>query len=183
LFYAPMSMGTDSQWIEAVTSPDGNTWSSRIPVTNTGYGTTYWRDMSPEVFQCSDGLVVFYTSEQSIDGNSRADGNIRMRNVSQKALEWKFDGVVLEPDQTITIEFDANVVECGEDVNLQSTYAQSMETGALVYDRDNSRVNALPAPTPVPVPAMTPTGIMLLVGLLGVIGMRVIMRQRRSSYK
>ncbi|MEA1945012.1 MAG: sialidase family protein [Euryarchaeota archaeon] len=180
LFYAPMIMGTDSQWIEAVTSLDGNTWSSRIPVTNPDYETRLWRDMSPEVFQCSDGLLVFYTSEQSIDGNGRADGNIRMRKVSRKALEWTFDDVVLKPDQTITIEFDANVVNSGEDVNLQSAYAQSVETGALVYGCDNSRVNALPAPTPppAPVPVMTSIGIMVLVGLLGVIGIRVIMRRR-----
>ena len=182
LFYTPMSMGTDSQWIEAVTSPDGNTWSSRIPVTDPGYGIRPWRDMSPEVFQVSDsdGLLVFYTSEQSVDGNSRADGNIWMRKVNRKALEWKFNNVVLEPDQTITIEFNANVVNSGEGVNLQSAYAQSAETGALVCGCDNSSVHALPAPVPppAPVPVMTPIGIMVLAGLLGVIGMRVIMRRR-----
>ena len=184
LFYAPWNQGTDSQWIEAVTSPDGNTWSSRIPVTEWDYGT-YWRDMFPEVFQGSDGLIVFYTSEQGIDGNNRIDGNIRMRKVSQKALEWKFDDVVLEPDQTITIEFDAYVAECGEDVNMQSAYARCVETGAMVYDCDNSEVNARsdPAPPyapipPAPVPTTTPIGIMVLVGLLGVIGARVIRKRR-----
>ncbi|MCD6145623.1 MAG: hypothetical protein J7J03_04400, partial [Methanosarcinales archaeon] len=147
-----------------------------------GYGIRSWRDMSPEVFQVSDsdGLLVFYTSEQSVDGNSRADGNIWMRKVNRKALEWKFNDVVLEPDQTITIEFNANVVNSGEDVNLQSAYAQSAETGALVCGCDNSSVHALPAPVPppAPVPVMTPIGIMVLAGLLGVIGMRVIMRRR-----
>jgi hypothetical protein len=124
--------------------------------------------------------MVFYASEQGIDGNNRIDGNIWMRKVSQEALEWKFDDVVLEPDQTITIEFDAYVTECGEDINMQSAYARCVETGAMVYDCDNSEVNALPAPTPAPapVPATTPIGIMVLVGLLGVIGARVITRRR-----
>jgi archaellum component FlaF (FlaF/FlaG flagellin family) len=50
---------------------------------------------------------------------------------------WKFPDLVLVPCQTITIEFDAEVVKCGVDVNTQRVTAVcAEEPGLLVSDED-----------------------------------------------
>jgi hypothetical protein len=57
---------------------------------------------------------------------------------------WKFPDLVLEPCETITIEFDAHVVQYGEDWNKQNATAEGC--GEPVYDEDYAYVNVLPKP-------------------------------------
>jgi hypothetical protein len=76
----PGAGGTNSRWLELVSSSDGVNWAGRVQLTSGGYGATYWWDMWPEAAQDSAGnMIVFYTSESSADGTSIIDGNIWMR--------------------------------------------------------------------------------------------------------
>lgn len=88
LFYAPWESIDNSQWIEFKTSTNINTWSEPIGLTSGGYGSNYWWDMWPEVSEGSD-IMIFFTSEQSSNGNDRIDGNIWMFRLKDriKALE------------------------------------------------------------------------------------------------
>jgi uncharacterized repeat protein (TIGR01451 family) len=51
-------------------------------------------------------------------------------------LWWEFWDLVLEPCESITIEFDARVVKCGIDENVQSASALCMETAEFFVDED-----------------------------------------------
>ena len=82
LFWAPWDSATDSQWLEAVYSPDGVTWSSSIHVTSGGYDGNYWWDMWPEAYITSDGdMLLFYTSEVASGSYVKGDGNIWMYKI------------------------------------------------------------------------------------------------------
>lgn len=84
LFYAPWDIGTDSQWIEYITSLDGGaSWSTATQLTSGGYDTTYWWDMWPEPFEDDNGNIqLLYSSERDGAGTNRIDGNIWLIQVT-----------------------------------------------------------------------------------------------------
>jgi uncharacterized repeat protein (TIGR01451 family) len=61
-------------------------------------------------------------------------------------LEWLFPDLVLLHCETLTIEFDARVVKCGVDTNIQYAEAVSPECGAIVDDEDTATVNVRGVP-------------------------------------
>ncbi|MEA3325439.1 MAG: GEVED domain-containing protein, partial [Euryarchaeota archaeon] len=62
--------------------------------------------------------------------------------VGINSVAWEFPGQVLEPCQTITIEFDAEVVECGIDENIVRVKAVCVDMGVSVTDKDTATVMA-----------------------------------------
>ena len=62
--------------------------------------------------------------------------------------EWLIDdwlpGLVLEPCQNVTIEFDAHVVDYGEDCNVQNAKAFCAEADKWVSDEDMACINVPP---------------------------------------
>jgi uncharacterized repeat protein (TIGR01451 family) len=61
-------------------------------------------------------------------------------------LQWLFPDLVLLPCETITIEFDAHVITCGVDVNIQEVNAECVETGDEVFGADTATVNVPSVP-------------------------------------
>jgi beta propeller repeat protein len=59
--------------------------------------------------------------------------------VKDKELTWLFEGP-LNPNETITIKYNARVVNCGECENAQKVEAVCEMTGAEVYDEDRAKV-------------------------------------------
>lgn len=60
---------------------------------------------------------------------------------------WKFPDLVLNPCETITIEFDAHVVKCGVDENIQKATATWGVDGIIVSDEDSATVIVQPKPS------------------------------------
>jgi len=90
IFWAPWNSGTNSQWIESLTSSDsGATWSSGTYVTNGGYGSTYWWDMWPDALVDGSNVYLFYGSEKG----SRIDGNIFMYKVDWNLTKDHFEAI------------------------------------------------------------------------------------------
>jgi len=132
IFWAPWDSGTNSQWIEVLTSDDGgNTWSSTKRVTNGGYDTTYWWDMWPDVLVDGSNLYLFYASERG----SRIDGNILMYKV-----DWN-----LANDHYDAIRPAITTANTNDHINVDSgTYT---ETGQIVISKDLSIFGAGPTNT------------------------------------
>jgi uncharacterized repeat protein (TIGR01451 family) len=59
--------------------------------------------------------------------------------VNDKELTWLFDGP-LNPNETITISYNARVVNCGEDENVQRVEAVCEKTGQAVLAEDRAIV-------------------------------------------
>jgi uncharacterized repeat protein (TIGR01451 family) len=59
--------------------------------------------------------------------------------INNKELQWFFEGP-LNPCETITIKYNARVVNCGEDINVQTVKAVCEETGKAVYAEDRATV-------------------------------------------
>ena len=59
---------------------------------------------------------------------------------SPKEFTWKFPDWILNPCETITIEFNAEVVKCGIDKNVQKVKAACVDTGEVVSDSDTATV-------------------------------------------
>jgi hypothetical protein len=59
--------------------------------------------------------------------------------VNDKELTWFFESP-LNPNETITIKYNARVVSCGEDENVQRVEAVCEKTGTEVYDEDRATV-------------------------------------------
>jgi uncharacterized repeat protein (TIGR01451 family) len=96
-------------------------------------------------------------------------------------IVWEFSDT-LEPCDSITIEFDAYMIKAETGVNIQNATAWCEKAEIWVSDEDTATVVCVssvpPASDPAPVPALTPIGIAVLVGLLGIIGACLIMRRR-----
>ena len=56
---------------------------------------------------------------------------------------WQFPNFVLMPSQSLTIEFDANVIQCSEGENVQRVKAWCEKTGKHVDDEDHAEVTVL----------------------------------------
>ena len=67
--------------------------------------------------------------------------------VSPNEFMWEFPEWVIEPCETITIEFDAHVVKCGVDENIQKATAFYGVDGGLVSDEDSATVIVQPKPS------------------------------------
>ena len=59
--------------------------------------------------------------------------------VNDKELTWLFDGP-LNPNETITIKYNARLVNCGKGENVQSVEAVCEKTGKEVYAEDRATV-------------------------------------------
>ena len=96
-----------------------------------------------------------------------------------RTVRWEFPDLTLESCDSITIEFNASVIDCVESVNRVNATAWCGDTNTWVSDEDTATVvcTPTPPPAPVPVPTMSPIGTALLICVLGLIGAGVITRR------
>ena len=121
------------EWVDAITADVGDTVRFQLTIHNDG--------------TCCD-LTDIVVADILSESLKYAD-NAMVNGVPEEptfmgitSVVWEFPGWVLEPCQTITIEFDAEVVECGIDENIVKVEAVCMDTGVFVTDEDTATVMA-----------------------------------------
>ena len=131
IFWAPWDSGTNSQWIESLTSSDsGTTWSSSKHVTNGGYGTTYWWDMWPDALVDGSNLYLFYGSEK---GTGIIDGNIFMYKVDWNLANDHFEAIQTSINAAVsgdTIKVAAGTYN--EAINVDRSLILIGQSGAII---------------------------------------------------
>jgi hypothetical protein len=131
-----------------------------IEVNKTVWDGTAWVELIPDAeicetyrFRCEvhnngtccnlTNIAVTDTLSDSLEyaNNATVDGVPREPDwIAGNQFGWDFTGP-LAPCQTIVIEFDAHVIDYGEDCNVQNATAWCDETGEWVSDEDDACIN------------------------------------------
>ena len=130
---------TAGEWVDAITAELNETVRFRCVVHNNGTCCNLTDIAVTDIM--SDSLE--YRNNATVDGVAQEP-----TAVSENEYKWEFAGP-LAPCEAITIEFDACVIECGNDRNTQNATAWCEETGTWVSDEDTVWVNCTPPGTPV----------------------------------
>ena len=130
---------TAGEWVKETTAELNDTVRFRCVVHNNGTCCNLTNITVTDIL--SDSLE--YRDNATVDGVAAEP-----TAVSENEYKWEFAGP-LAPCEAITIEFDARVIECGNDRNTQNATAWCEEIGAWVYDEDTVWVNCTPPGTPV----------------------------------
>jgi uncharacterized repeat protein (TIGR01451 family) len=125
------------EWVENITAGLGDTVRFRCTVHNNGTCCDLTRIVASDIL--SESLE--YANRATVNGEPWEPVQ-----VSPIEFTWEFPGWVLKPSQSIVIEFDAVVVGCGEDVNLQRAQAVCVDTGEVVRDSDTATVTGADLP-------------------------------------
>ena len=91
---------------------------------------------------------------------------------------------ILEPGQTVTIEYNATVVRCGVDNNTFRVKGNFSVPGVgdfWLYSNEDKVTITVPSPSATRVPVIKPFGIAALIGLLSIIAIGTIARLRKKS--
>jgi uncharacterized repeat protein (TIGR01451 family) len=91
---------------------------------------------------------------------------------------------ILEPGQTVTIEYNATVVRSGVDNNTfraKGNYSIPDVGNFWFYSNEDKVTITVPSPSAAKAPVITPFGIAALIGLLSVIAIGTIARMRKKS--
>ena len=106
---------------------------------------------------------------------------------------WEFPALLLEPGESITIEFDAHVVDCGVDTNLVEVEAlagyfdvhddldnevNKLIDGEVVYDEDMATVVV---PCPPRVPTLSQWGMIITASFFTVLLVWMVRRRLVSA--
>jgi hypothetical protein len=89
-------------------------------------------DVPSESLEYKDNATVHFPNGTTEDIEPTFIGGI---------YEWKFPDLVLVPCETLTIEFDARVIDYGYDCNVQNATAFCEKTGVYVSDEDTACVD------------------------------------------
>jgi hypothetical protein len=123
----------ETAWVETIPDAEiNNTYRFRCEVHNNGTGTCCNLTEIKVEDNLSDSLE--YANNATVEGVSQEpwiDGN---------KFGWNFTGP-LAPCNTIVIEFDAKVIACGNDSNVQNATAYCPETEEWVSDEDDAWIN------------------------------------------
>ena len=122
---------TSGHWVDETTAKVNDTLRFRCVVHNSGTCCNLTNITVMDIL--SDSLE--YRDNATVDGTAQEP-----TQVSGNEYKWEFAGP-LAPSEAITIEFDARVIECGNDRNMQNATAWCEETGTWVYDEDTVWVN------------------------------------------
>ncbi|CAD7774595.1 Repeat domain in Vibrio, Colwellia, Bradyrhizobium and Shewanella [Candidatus Methanoperedenaceae archaeon GB37] len=121
------------EWMDAITADVGDTVRFRITVHNDGTCCDLTNTFVMDTL--SDSLK--YADNATVNGKPWEPFFITVNEFGWNLSDW-----ILEPCQTITIEFDAVVAECGIDENLAQVEAVCVDTGAVLTDEDTATVMA-----------------------------------------
>jgi uncharacterized repeat protein (TIGR01451 family) len=121
------------EWMDAITADVGDTVRFRFIIHNDGTCCDLTDMVVADVL--SESLK--YTDNATVNGVPGEPTFIGIISVV-----WEFPDLVLEPCQTITIEFDAEVVECGIDENIVTVKAVCVDADVIVRDEDTATVMA-----------------------------------------
>ena len=116
------------EWMDAITANVGNTVRFNFTIHNDG--------------TCCDLTEIMVTDMLSESLMYADNATVEPAFLGTHTVVWKFSERTLEPCQTITIEFDAEVVECGIDENIVKATAVCADTGVVVTDEDTATVMA-----------------------------------------
>jgi len=120
----------EQAWVEQITAHVDDTVTFQCKIHNDGTCCPLYdikvTDILPESLK--------YANNAMVNGKQREPDEI-----NDKELMWFFEGP-LNPCETITIKFNARVVKCGEDINVQRVKAVCEKTGEVVYDEDRATV-------------------------------------------
>jgi uncharacterized repeat protein (TIGR01451 family) len=123
---------------------------------------TQWK----KVCCCKDGYLLLDWMDANWNGILDSGDDILLRNIRTGETvvyhveevtidlvvnkEWLIDdwlpGLILEPCQNVTIEFDAQVVKCGNDTNIQYAKGWCEQAGWVYGDEDIVWINTTPKP-------------------------------------
>ena len=121
------------EWVEEINANVGDIVRFNCTVHNNGECCDLTNIIATDIL--SDSLE--YADHATVNGKP-----LEPVAISPKEFYWKFPDWVLKPCQSIIIQFDAKVVECGVDVNTQKAEAVCVETGEVVVDKDTATVIA-----------------------------------------
>jgi hypothetical protein len=154
-----MQDGSELEVNKTVWDPETNTWVEEI---NAKLG-------DPVTFHIS----VVMTSVSAFCNISNS--SIEVYDIAEDFQGEGILYVVLEND-TLTISGDlyATVIGCGSGLNLFGFNFTCDDTGEVLAAEDTASVNII-----CPTPALTPTGLIALVGLLSAIAAVTVIRKRR----
>ena len=127
---------TSGEWVDETTAKVNDTLRFRCVVHNNGTCCNLTDITVTDIL--SDSLE--YRDNATVDGVAAEP-----TAVSENEYKWEFAGP-LAPCEAITIEFDARVIECGNDKNTQNASAWCEETGTWVSDEDTVWVNCTAVP-------------------------------------
>jgi len=124
--------GTAWAWVETIPDAEiNNTYRFRCEVHNNGTCCNL-TDIKVED-NLSDSLE--YANNATVDGVSREPDWF-----AGNKFGWNFTGP-LAPCETVVIEFNATVIDCGNDSNVQNATAWCEDTGKWVSDEDDAWIN------------------------------------------
>lgn len=118
------------EWVDEINANVGDVVRFQCIVHNDGKCCNLTRIVATDIL--SDSLE--YANEATVDGEPWEPVFI-----SEKEFGWNFKDRVLSPSQSIVIEFNAKVVKCGVDQNLQMAKAVC-EDGQEVSHEDTATV-------------------------------------------
>ncbi|RZN35678.1 MAG: hypothetical protein EF813_08410 [Methanosarcinales archaeon] len=121
------------EWMDAITADVGDTVRFRFTIHNDGTCC----DLTDIVVADKLSESLKYRDNATVNGMPGKPTFIGIISVV-----WEFPDLVLEPCQTITIEFDAEVVECGIDENIVTVKAVCVDADVIVRDEDTATVMA-----------------------------------------
>jgi uncharacterized repeat protein (TIGR01451 family) len=170
-----------------LSAPNGTEWLT-VCGCKDRYTLIDWQDIANINGHLSVGDLVTLRNEQTGEEVQYTVEEVTIDLVVSK--EWQIDWLpngnytprILEPTQSITIEYDATVVRCGVDKNtFRATYYACTEGYCFrSYSNEDKVTIEVPCPT-ARAPVITPIGIAALISLLSVIAIGTIARLRKKS--
>ncbi len=122
------------EWVNGITADLGDIVRFRCEIQNNGTCCNLTQINVTDILSESLG----YANNATVNGESREP-----EQVGPNEYQWEFQEWVLEPCETITIEFDAKVVAFGGcDINIQRAKAWCAEMETWVDDEDTASVCA-----------------------------------------
>ncbi|GEM_PF-789870 len=116
-------------WADEITAYVGDTVTFECAIHNDGCYSLYdisARDVLPDILE--------YAGDATVNGEP-----CEPDAVEDTELEWFFEGP-LNPSETITIGYDAYVVECGKGANIHTVKAICEETGEVVHGEGGASI-------------------------------------------
>jgi uncharacterized repeat protein (TIGR01451 family) len=150
------------------------------------YTLIAWQDIANIFAHLSGGDLVILRNERTLEEvqyrvEEVAKDLVVSREYEMDYINGWYEPLILEPGQTITIEYDATVVRSGVDNNIFGAKGKYVGGYAWVHSNQDKVTITVPGPSAAKAPVITPFGIAALIGLLSVIAIGTIARMRKKS--
>jgi len=136
------------KWVEGINDAKiGDTYRFKCVITNTGSfdltNITVWDILSPSMEYADDAVL---TTPGRIKYNIDPPTNITTLPDGSTMVNWTIDDyllspLTLKPGQSLTIEFNATVINYGNDTNTQFAKGWSPAVNAWAVDNDTAYIN------------------------------------------